>query len=177
MSAKKISHISTGVQDLIINFVLLTATCSSTIHTECVAAFPLPKWLHELTTILRCAYIILFEIAWNFTIPAENRRFFLKPYYLSYCSSNNNYLSNNHIKSHVITRNKRFRYICISNNPLWVWCAVMAVLNNTHTLPHHKPKQEWGVYSECSNFPCCNLHRDSWMDRKLLNDAVPCAVI
>ena len=176
MPAKKVGRISTGVQDLIINFVLLTVTCGSTIHTEGTAAFPLPKWIHKRTTILRCRYI-LFEIAWNFTIPAENRRVVIEQYYLSHFSINSNYLLKNHIKSHVITRNKGIRFICISNNLLWVWCAVKAVLNNTQTLPHHKPNQEWGVSSECNNFPCCNLHRDSWMDRKLLNDAVPCAAI
>jgi len=74
---------------------------------------------------------------------------------------NNNYLSKNHIKSHVVTRNKGICFICSSINPLWVWCAVMAILNNTHTLARHKPHQEWGVSSECSNYPCCNLHRDT----------------
>jgi len=50
MAAKKIGHISTGVQDLIINSGLLTVTCVSTLHTEGTAAFPLPKWVHERAT-------------------------------------------------------------------------------------------------------------------------------
>jgi len=99
---------------------------------------------HNIT--LYCRYIILFEIACNFTIPAEKRRGFIKPYYLSYCNINNNYLSKNHTISHVITRNKGIRLISSSSNPLWVWCAVMAILNNTHTLPHHKPNQEWRIF-------------------------------
>jgi len=36
---------------------LLTVTCSSTIHTECIVVFPLQQWLSERATMLRYTYI------------------------------------------------------------------------------------------------------------------------
>jgi len=38
-------------------FILLTATCNSTVQWEGIVAFPWQQWLRERSKMLRCTYI------------------------------------------------------------------------------------------------------------------------
>jgi hypothetical protein len=51
-------HCDASVATLSVFIPLLTVTCTSTIHTECIVAFSLQHWLRESPTLL----IVLFSM-------------------------------------------------------------------------------------------------------------------
>jgi len=52
-------------------FIVLTVTCSSTIHRKHISEFPLQQWLREHATMLSCRYIAYLAVAvtWISSIP------------------------------------------------------------------------------------------------------------